>query len=406
MRGLYLDCFSGISGDMFLGALVDLGVEAAHLKAQLKKLPVGGYRLSARRVTRSGLSGTKVDVEIDPSRQRERGLRDIARIVEGSRLSSEVRRRAMAAFATLVEAEARVHGLPRERVHLHEVGATDAIVDIVGTMAGLERLGWPRVVCSPLHVGSGMVTMEHGTFPVPGPATAEILKGAPLYATHVEGELVTPTGAALAATLAAAFGPLPPMRVRKVGYGSGSKQLDSHPNLLRVLYCDLVDEAVLRETVLGLDTTIDDMKPQIYRHLIDRLFAAGALEGFYTPIQMKKSRPGTRGTVICPEPKLEDVSTVIFRETTTIGFRYQPMGRIELARRIETAKTPFGPIRMKVSVHNGEVVQATPEYEDCRKAALKTGAPLKEIQRLAAAAYAPPRATPRRPLRKRGRRRG
>src|SRR3989442_392987 len=406
MRGLYLDCFSGVSGDMFLGALVDLGVGTAHLKRQLGKLPVEGYRLSARRVSRGGLSGTKVDVEIDRSRQRERGLRDIARVVERSRLSPEVRRRAMAAFTTLVEAEARVHRLPRERIHLHEVGATDAIVDIVGTMAGLERLGWPRVVCSPLHVGSGMVTMEHGTFPVPGPATAEILKGAPLYATHVEGELVTPTGAALAATLAAAFGPLPPMRVRKVGYGAGSKQLDSHPNLLRVLYGDLLEEAVLRETVLVLETTIDDMNPQIYGHLMDRLFAAGALEVFYTPIQMKKSRPGTMVTIICPEPRLEEVTTVIFRETTTIGFRYQPMGRIELARRIETAKTPFGPIRMKVSVHNGEVVQATPEYEDCRKAALKTGAPLKEIQRLAAAAYAPPRATPRRPLRKRGRRRG
>jgi len=393
MRGLYLDCFSGVSGDMFLGALVDLGVEAAHLKTQLGKLPVGGYRLSTRRVTRGGLSGTKVDVEIDRSPQRERGLRDIARIVEGSRLSAEVRRRAMAAFTTLVEAEARVHRLPRERIHLHEVGATDAIVDIVGTMAGLERLGWPRVVCSPLHVGRGMTAMEHGTFPVPGPATVEILKGVPVYSTHVEGELVTPTGAALAATLAADFGPLPPMRVRQVGYGAGSKQFDSHPNLLRALYGDLLEEHVLRETVLVLETTIDDMNPQIYGHLMERLFAAGALEVFYTPIQMKKNRPGTLVTIICPEPRLEDVTSVIFRETTTIGFRYQPMGRIELARRIDTAKTPFGPIRMKVSVHNGQVVQATPEYEDCRRAALKTGAPLKEIQRLAAARYAPPRGT-------------
>src|SRR3989449_1899416 len=394
MRGLYLDCFSGVSGDMFLGALVDLGVEAAHLKAQLKKLPVGGYRLSARRVTRSGLSGTKVDVEIDPSRERERGLRDIARIVEGSRLSAEVRRRAMAAFTTLVEAEARVHRLPRERIHLHEVGATDAIVDIVGTMAGLERLGWPRLICSPLHVGRGMTTMEHGTFPVPGPATVEILKGVPIYSTHVEGELVTPTGAALAATLAADFGPLPPMRVRAIGYGAGTKQFDSHPNLLRVLYGDLLDEAALRETVLVLETTIDDMNPQLYGHLMDRLFAAGALEVFYTPIQMKKSRPGTLVTVICPEPKLEDVSSVIFRETTTIGFRYPPMGRIELARRIETTRTPYGPIRMKVSVYNGEVVQATPEYEDCRRVALKTGVTLKEVQRLGVQAYAPPRGGP------------
>ena len=313
---------------MLLGALVDLGVEPAHLRSQLKKLRVSGYTLSAARVNRSGLAGTKVDVALTAARQPERRLKDIARIVQASRLSSEVRRRAMSAFETLVEAEARVHRVSRDKVHLHEVGAVDAIVDIVGAMIGLERLGWPRVVCSPLHVGRGMVTMEHGTFPVPGPATAEILKGKPCYATHVEGELVTPTGAALAATLAADFGPLPPMRVRAIGYGAGTKQFDSHPNLLRVLYGDLLDEAVLRETVLVLETTIDDMNPQLYGHLMDRLFAAGALEVFYTPIQMKKSRPGTMVTVICPEPKLEDVSSVIFRETTTIGFRYQPMGRI------------------------------------------------------------------------------
>src|SRR5207245_3243261 len=189
-------------------------------------------------------------------------------------------------------------------------------------------------------------------------------------------------------------GPLPPMRVGRVGYGAGSKQFDSHPNLLRAVYGDLLEEAVLRETVLVLETTIDDMNPQIYGHLMERLFAAGALEVFYTPIQMKKNRPGTLVTIICPEHRLEAVSTVIFRETTTIGFRYQPMGRIELARRMETAKTPFGPIRMKVSVYNGEVVQATPEYEDCRRLALKAGVPLKEVQRLAVKAYAPPRGGP------------
>src|SRR2546425_738386 len=394
MRGLYLDCFSGSSGDMFLGALVDLGVEPAHLRSQLKRLRLTGYTLSASRVDRSGLAGTKVDVAITAARQPERRLRDIARIVQGSGLSPEVRRRAMGTFETLVEAEARVHRIPKDRVHLHEVGAVDAIVDIVGAMIGLEALGWPRVVCSPLHVGRGTVTMEHGIFPVPPPAVAEILRGRPCYATHVLGELVTPTGAALAVTLADAFGPLPSMRVDTIGYGAGSREIDHHPNLLRALYGELLDQAALRETVLVLETTIDDMNPQLYGHLMDRLFAAGALEVFYTPIQMKKSRPGTMVTVICPEPKLEDVSSVIFRETTTIGFRYQPMGRIELARRIETTRTPYGPIRMKVSVYNGEVVQATPEYEDCRRVALKTGVPLKEVQRLAVQAYAPPRGGP------------
>ncbi len=394
MRGLYFDCFSGISGDMVLGALVDLGVEPAYLRSRLKKLRVGGYTLSASRVKRSGLAGTKVNVATAPGRQKERRLKDIARIVEGSGLSREVRRRSMDAFETLVEAEARVHRIQKDKVHLHEVGAVDAIVDVVGTMIGMEKLGWPRVVCSPLHVGRGMVTMEHGTFPVPGPATAEILKGKPTYATEVEGELVTPTGAALATTLAAEFRPLPPMRVARIGYGAGTKQFDHHPNLLRVFLGDFLDEAVLRETVLVLETTIDDMNPQLYGHLMERLFAAGALEVFYTPIQMKKNRPGTLVTIICPEPKLDEVTTVVFRETTTIGFRYLPMGRIELSRRIEMVKTPFGPIRMKVSVYNGEVVQAMPEYEDCRQAALRAGVPLKEVQRIAAEAYRPPRGAP------------
>ena len=381
MRGLYFDCFSGISGDMVLGALVDLGVEPAHLRSRLRKLRVGGYTLSASRVNRSGLAGTKVNVEISPARQEERRLKDIARIVERSGLSREVRRRSMDAFETLVEAEARVHRVRKDKVHLHEVGAVDAIVDVVGTMIGMEALDWPRVVCSPLHVGRGMVTMEHGTFPVPGPATAEILKGTPTYATEVEGELVTPTGAALAATLAAEFRPLPPMRVARIGYGAGTKQFDHHPNLLRAFLGDFLDEPVLRETVLVLETTIDDMNPQLYGHLMERLFAAGALEVFYTPIQMKKNRPGTLVTLIVQENGFDAAAGVLFRETTTIGFRYQRMDRVELGREIRKVKTRFGSIRIKVSLFQGKVVQATPEYEDCRTAALKAGVPLREVQR-------------------------
>jgi len=205
---------------------------------------------------------------------------------------------------------------------------------------------------------------------------------------------VTPTGAGLATTLASEFGPQPPMRVRRIGYGAGSRQYDRHPNLLRVLDGELLDEGVLRETVLVLETTIDDMNPQLYGHLMERLFAAGALEVFYTAIQMKKNRPGTLVTIICPEPRLDAVTAVVFRETTTIGFRCLPMGRIELARRIETARTPYGPIHMKVSVYNGEVVQATPEYEDCRRSALKSGASLKDVQRIAAESYRRPVGTP------------
>jgi hypothetical protein len=385
MRGLYLDCFSGISGDMLLGALVDLGVGAARLRSGLAGLKVGGWALKASRVDRARLGATKVDVVLDRRRQPARGLREIRALIEKSRLSPEVRRRSLEAFRRLVEAEAKVHRVAPEKIHLHEVGAVDAIVDVVGAMIGLEALGWPRVVCSPLHVGRGLVAMEHGTFPVPGPATAEILRGRPCYATHVEGELVTPTGAALAVTLADGFGPLPSMRLDKVGYGAGSRQYDGHPNVLRAFLGDLLQDGAVRETVLVLETTIDDMNPQLYGHLMERLFDAGALEVFYTSIMMKKNRPGTQVTIICPEPRLEAVTSTVFRETTTIGFRYVPMGRIEMDRRIETVKTPYGPVRMKVSFHDGRVMQAMPEYEDCRRLALAGGVPLKEVQRAAAA---------------------
>jgi uncharacterized protein (TIGR00299 family) protein len=407
MRGLYLDCFSGISGDMFLGALVDLGVTLPELRAGLRKLPVTGYRISAEPTTRAHLGGTRVTVALSGSRQPRRGIREIRAMIDKSRLSSAVRGRALEAFENLVDAESRVHRIPKQQVHLHEVGAVDAIVDIVGTMIGLEKLGWPRVVCSPLNVGRGMVTMEHGTFPVPPPAVAELLRGRPCYATEVEGELVTPTGAALAVTLATDFGPLPSMRLQRVGYGAGARKYPNHPNLLRAMYGDLLNEAAIRETVVVIETTIDDMNPQLYGHLMERLFAAGALEVFYTPIQMKKNRPGTAATVICPEPRFEEVAAVIFRETTTIGFRYLPMGRLELARRFETVKTPYGKVSMKLSYHNGERVQCTPEYEDCRTASLKTGVALKEIQRAAVAALeALPKARSARPRVKKRARKG
>ncbi|HUD71161.1 MAG TPA: nickel pincer cofactor biosynthesis protein LarC [Dongiaceae bacterium] len=397
MRGLYLDAFSGISGDMMLGALVDLGVGVAHLRRALATLPVKGYTITARATRRAHLGGTKVSVDVT-GRQPERRLADIRRIVERARLSPRVKALSMKTFERLVRAEARVHRTTVDHVHLHEVGAVDAIVDVVGTMIGLEALGWPRVVCSPLHVGSGTVTMEHGTFPVPPPAVAELLRGRPCYATHVEGELVTPTGAALATTLATGFGPLPSMRLQKVGYGAGTREYHDHPNLLRALLGDWVDEAATRETVIVVQTTIDDMNPQLYGHLMERLFAAGALEVFYTPIQMKKNRPGTMATIIVPQGRMEAITEVVFRETTTIGFRYLPMGRIEMAREIITVRTPWGPVRMKVSHYNGAIMQSTPEYEDCRALALKAGVPLKEVQRAAVEA---PRTPGRRTARRR-----
>ena len=409
-RVLYLDCFSGISGDMFLGLSVDLGVPLASLKRQLSRLPLSGYSLTSRRVLRSGLWGTQVQVRIpsgrtqsDPDhsgtgfhahsgphrghphthirREHHRGLKEIRKIVSAARLSDGIKSRSMRVFETLVHAEARVHRVPPQQVHLHEVGAVDAIVDIVGACICLEELRVDRVIASPLPTGSGVIHCEHGTFPVPAPATMEILKGKPMFGGPFEGELVTPTGAALVATLADEFGPVPPLRVDKVGYGAGTRDPEDHPNLLRGFLGRLDEPAALLEKVLVIQTTIDDLNPQVYGYLMERLFAAGALEVFFTSIQMKKNRPGTLVTAIVPEDRFDAVGAEIFRESTTIGFRYQRMDRVELGRVIRKVKTRFGPIRIKVSLFQGSVVQATPEYEDCRAAALKAGVPLRDVQR-------------------------
>jgi pyridinium-3,5-bisthiocarboxylic acid mononucleotide nickel chelatase len=405
-RVLYLDCFSGISGDMFLGLSLDLGVSLPALKRQLARLPLRGYSLSARRVARSGLWGTQAEVKIPSTRadghghqtlrgfhshgdaththargERHRGIAEIRKIVQSGRLPEKVQSRALRAFETLVEAEARVHRVPARKIHLHEVGAVDAIVDIVGACLCLEALKVDRVICSPLPTGRGIIHCEHGTFPIPAPATVEILKGKPLYGGPFEGEMVTPTGASLAVTLADEFGPLPPLRVEKIGHGAGSRDPEDHPNLLRGILGMLDEPAALLEKVIVIETTIDDLNPQVYGHLMERLFSIGALEVFYTPIQMKKNRPGTLVTIIVPEERFEQVGDVIFRETTTIGFRYQRMDRVELGREVHKVKTRFGPIRIKVSLFQGEIVQATPEYEDCRAAALKAEVPLRDVQR-------------------------
>ncbi|HEV8375846.1 MAG TPA: nickel pincer cofactor biosynthesis protein LarC, partial [Candidatus Polarisedimenticolia bacterium] len=305
-RVLYLDCFSGISGDMFLGLSLDLGVSLAMLKRQLGRLPLEGYSLSSRRVSRSGLWGTQVEVKTTSSRggsrdlhahrglhahggpshkhdrkERHRGLAEIRRIVKAGRLPERVQTRALRAFETLVEAEARVHQVPAREIHLHEVGAVDAIVDIVGACLCVEALKVDRVICSPLPTGSGIIHCEHGTFPVPAPATVEILKGKPLYGGSFEGEMVTPTGASLAVTLADEFGPLPPLRVERIGHGAGNRNPSDHPNLLRGVLGMLDEPAALLEKVIVIQTTIDDLNPQVYGHLMERLFSAGALEVFF-----------------------------------------------------------------------------------------------------------------------------
>jgi len=388
LRILYLDCFSGVSGDMLLGALVDLGVDIARLRERLAALPLRGYSISAHRTSRQGISGVKVDVKVT-SRQTERGWREIRSLIEKAEFEAPVQESALRTFRRLIEVEARIHRVNVNQVHLHEVGAVDAIVDIVGSVIALrELLGeGGRLHVSPLHLGRGMVTMEHGTFPIPAPATAALLKGVPVLSGPVEGELVTPTGAAIVTTMAEAFGPMPPMTLLGVGYGAGSRRYDDHPNLLRAILGESQQVGELREEVVVVESTIDDMNPQAYGFLMERLFAAGALEVFYTPVQMKKNRPGTLVTVIVPQSRFGEITETIFTESTTIGLRHTLAGRIELARDVVSVKTPFGQVRVKVSSLEGRPTQAQPEYEDCRRIAAAAGVPLKEVQAAAVAAH-------------------
>jgi len=397
VRILYLDCASGVSGDMLLGALADLGFSLASLKAGLSLIQMKGYTVTSRQVERSYFGARKVDVKMS-RRHGHRGLKEIRALIEGGRLDPVVSQHAMKIFRRLIQVEARIHRISEQKVHLHEVGAVDAIVDVVGAVLGFHHLvglgapdegGIPgRIVCSPLNVGSGTVRMEHGVLPVPAPATAALLKGVPIYSAGPPGEMVTPTGAAIVTTLASSFGPPPAMVIDRIGYGAGSRDHEGHPNVLRaMLGAEWPEVAAAEGDVMVLECTIDDMNPQGYGYLMERLFASGAREVFYTPVQMKKNRPGVLVTIISAVARLDELAHVVFEETTTIGLRYRPSGRIELARDTVTVATRFGKVRVKVSRLNGRVVQAQPEYEDCRKLAARKRAPLKEVQAAATAAF-------------------
>jgi hypothetical protein len=380
----YLDCFSGISGDMLLGALVDAGLALDDLKEDLARLPLSGYEVSARRVTKCGVSGTQVSVEVTHEHA-HRGLSDILGIIEESGLPEAVRRRAGETFTRLARAEARVHDRPVEEIQFHEVGAVDAIVDVVGTFCGLDRLGVEEVQASPLPLGGGWVETAHGRLPVPAPATVELLRGVPSYGGPVEMELVTPTGAAIVTTVCREFGPMPRMKVERVGWGAGSAELP-HPNLLRLFVGEAVSEGGAQQLAV-LETNLDDMNPELFEHLMDRLFAQGALDVFYTPIVMKKSRPATLVSVLAEPERVEELGEVLFRESTTLGVRIQRVERRCLEREWVEVETEFGRVRVKVGRHGSGRVTAAPEYEDCRKLALEHGAPLKAVYEAARAAF-------------------
>jgi uncharacterized protein (TIGR00299 family) protein len=392
-RLVYFDCASGASGDMLLGALVDLGLPLDVLRQELAKLPLGGYRLEARPVDRSGLRATKVDVLVDgqPAEQHahghphgHRGLHDILDLLGRSSLDAPVKDRAGALFRRLAEAEAAVHGTSPEAVHFHEVGAVDSIVDIVGAVCGLGWLGADTFVASPLNVGTGVVTMSHGTFPVPPPATARLLQGVPVYGSG-EGELLTPTGALVITAYAAAYGPLPPVRLVGVGHGAGTRDTPGRPNVLRLIVGEEATGAA--ERVVVLETEIDDMSAQLYGPLMDRLLDSGALDVFYTAIQMKKARPGLLVTVICDASRRQALEEVLFAETTTLGVRWQEWDRTALERDRVTVETPHGPVAIKRGRRGGRIYNAQPEFEDCRRVALARGVPVKEVWAAALAAY-------------------
>jgi len=380
MKLAYFDCFSGISGDMTLGALVDAGVSIDDLREQLRGLEVPGWELSSEKVWKNGMSSTNVKVKAE-DQSKHRSLSTILDILQKSKLSARVRERASAIFHKLGEAEATVHDVPIEKIHFHEVGAIDAIVDIVGACIGFEALGIEQFACSPLNVGGGTVKMAHGILPVPAPATAKLLQGKPTYSSGIQKELVTPTGAAIVAALCSSFGPQPPMSVSAIGYGAGTTDLEGQPNVVRIMIGEVVEKPVASfdEEVAVVEVNLDDMNPQIYGYFQEKALAAGALDVFTTPVQMKKNRPGILLTLLCRPHDTAELMDLIFRETTTFGARTYRAQRRTLPRESMNVHTRFGDVRVKISRVNGHIRHVTPEFEDCRKLAEEKHVPLQQV---------------------------
>jgi len=388
-RILYFDCASGASGDMLLGALLDLGLPLAALEAQLRALPLEGYRLEARRVKRGGISATKLDVVIDspPKGHSHRGLREIREILAAGGLEPAVRERAQALFERLAEVEAGIHGTSTEDVHFHEVGAIDSIVDVVGSVWGLAQLGVSRFVSSPLNVGSGSVRMSHGTVGVPPPATARLVEGVPAYGDG-EGELLTPTGALVVTAHAEHYGGLPEMRIEKTGYGAGDRDPKGRPNVLRLVVGESESAGTAdADAVLVLECEIDDMTPELLAPLVERLLDVGALDAYLTPILMKKARPGFLVTALAGAERAVAVEERLFSETSTLGVRRHSCTRSKLAREMRSVETSYGPVRIKLGHRGGRVYNAQPEFEDCRRLASERDVAAKDVWAAALAAY-------------------
>ena len=441
MRIAYLECFSGMSGDMFLGALIDAGVSPELLERTVAALNLGA-RLEISRVNRSGITATKVDVWVNGEKEgpagsgshehshdhehkhdhrhdlahahsheaaltasrtgvsaphvhehphsHGRSLKEIRGIIGGAAITETARQTALKIFDTLGAAEAKIHNNEIDSVHFHEVGAVDAIVDIVGAAVGAEALGVDEFVCSPLNVGGGTVKCAHGVFPVPAPATVEILQGAPVYSSGMQMELLTPTGAAIVKTLTTRFGAFPEMKIEKSGYGAGARDFPGNPNVVRLVTGESAASPLLKtsqDTVSVLEANLDDLNPQVFGYVMDRLLSEGALDVFGMAVQMKKNRPGTLLTVLCKPEDAAKLTQIVFAETTTLGVRHREEQRQTLARRWVSVTTPWGDVRMKIASMNGTVTNYAPDYEDCRRIAAEHHVPLKTVMQEASRAY-------------------
>jgi uncharacterized protein (TIGR00299 family) protein len=403
MKTLYFDCFSGISGDMTIGALLDLGLDFDYLRTELKKLPVSGYELKATRVTRSNISAMKFDVAVEGQMHEEhhhhhhdpghahfhRKASEILSMIRDSSLNANTKRIASEIFTKLSISEGKVHHIAPEDVEFHEVGAVDSIVDTVGTAVGFDALGIEQFWCSAINVGSGFIHCQHGIIPVPAPATADLLRQATIYQKHAQTELVTPTGAAILAAVVPRFGSLDGFAAERIGYGAGTKQFADFPNCLRLMLGEersIAAERVPADVVV-IEANIDDMNPQNFSYVTEKLLNAGALDVFTIPVQMKKGRPGHLIQVLSPPDAVETLSRVIFQETTTIGLRRYPVHRTTLDREFVVVETEYGAVKIKVSRMDGEVVNFAPEFEDCARIAREKNVSLKRVQSLAISAY-------------------
>lgn len=390
MKIAYFDCFSGISGDMCLGALVGAGLSLKKIEKELKRLPVRGYSLSEKKVRRAGIAATKVDVVLSSGTRGQsaevKKWKDIQKIIKTSSLPDDIKQKGQEIFRRLFEAESRAHGESINKVHLHELGGLDCLIDIFGTLIGLELHGIKSIYASPINLGSGSVQTMHGRLPVPAPATTEILRELPVYSSGIPFELTTPTGAAILKSISKGFGEMPVFVLKKIGVGAGTREFKNSPNILRILIGDIYKKSS-NETVTVIETNIDDMNPQIYEYLMEKLFRKGALDVCMTQVIMKKARPGIRLSVLCDKNRRDDLIGMILKETTTIGVRYYEASRVTMERGLKDLQTRYGKIRLKISKFRGTDpfsgqgtgLKYTPEYEDCKRIAKKSGVPLLEV---------------------------